>query len=247
MKFIDAHCHLEHELFDADLTETLLRNKEKVEFVINCGGRLVDNLKILKIHSSNNDFLYSIIGIAPHFYSESFQELEKQVKQHFNEIIGLGEIGLDLHHFSRETLENQKKVFINQLNLAEELSLPVVIHSRNAEKECIEILNSYNLKVQMHCFFKHSLLNSINFEHIISVPTLKSKDCDKTIEKTSVENLVFETDSPFLWSENGKFIRNEPKNVQHVYLKCSEMKKVPLEDLKEIVKANLNRIFKLIA
>ncbi len=243
MKFIDAHCHLEHEMFSEDLPKVIERNKEKIKFVIDCGGSIDENTKILKISSENKGFVYPAISIAPHFYQESFEELEKQVLANSDTLIALGELGLDLHHFTRETLPAQENVFKQQLALAERLSLPVIVHSRNAEKECIDILNSYDLKVQMHCFFKANLLDKINFKHVISIPTLKSKDVIKTMSSVALENVVFETDSPFLWSVEGKFVRNEPMNVGEVYSRFSVERKVSLDDLIIVVENNLRRVF----
>ena len=243
---IDVHAHL--DFYPKKRLEEVIENAKK-----NGVGVIINNsidLKFLKksFHISKN---YPIINIAAGLYPEKklklmdYGEFEKVVMENKEKIVALGEIGLDLHHTKRN-FEIQKKVFIKQLDLAGKTGLPVIIHTRKAEKETLEILKDYkDLKIILHCFSGsfNIMREGIKLGCYFSIPTsiVRSEHFQKMVKEISNEKILTETDSPYLSPFRGQ--ENELAFIKESIKKISEIWRVNEKKVEKIIEGNYNSIF----
>ncbi len=216
MKPVDCHCHLDFEQYEEDREKVIERAKGNLEFVVNAGSNLEHNSKALELQDKHKEFVYANLGIHP-TYTDNFDQVE-EIKQQIREEnpVAIGEIGLDHHHVKEESeRERQEEVFREMLELAEELGKPVVVHTRDAERRSIEIIEEYDIEnVMLHCFNGSPELAERAAENgwAVGVTTqvLYSSRVESIVEKLDLENILLETDSPFLYRGD----RNEPANVE---------------------------------
>ena len=245
MRPVDAHCHLDFENFDEDREKVIERARNELEFVVNAGSNLEHNKKSLELEEKFGDFVVPNLGLHP-TYTDSFDQLEEIKKQIKNEDpVAIGEIGLDFHHVTDEKLrEKQEEVFREMLSLAEELEKPVVLHTRDAEKRSVEILEEFDLEgVMLHCFNGSSDLaeEAVEKGYFIGVTTqvLYSARVKSIVEAVGLENILLETDSPFLYRGE----RNEPVNVVESSEKISELLEASREEVVEVTSENSRSFF----
>ena len=252
MKFVDTHCHLDDERFNEDREEVLKRIEEKMEFVVNVGFDLPSSKTSVE-YSNTYPFIYSAIGVHPTSISEYNDEVEKELIElsKNKKVVAIGEIGLD-YYWMEDEKEVQKKGFRKQMRLAEKLNLPVIIHSRDAMADTIEILNEFpNVRGIVHCY-------PGSFESAMNIPSnyyfgiggvLTFKNSKKTVEfvnKIDISKLVIETDSPYLTPVPFRGKRNEPIYTEYVVKKISEIKNIPVEEVLRITTENAKKIYEII-
>ncbi len=254
MKLIDIHCHIQHEKYK-DIESVIREASEKMEFIVVSGASSSWNSEAVRI-SEENDFVYSTIGIHPiDCVKMSDAEFNKEMKYIISQVnnkkvVAIGEIGLDYYWFKKEAeRELQKKRFLEQIKIARDHGLPIVIHSRDAESETLDILEKENVRdVVMHCFAgkRDSLERSLKNGYYISVSTniARSKSIKKIARDTPLDKLLIETDAPYMSPVQGEI--NYPWNTSVVLNKISEIKKIPEEEILKIVIENAKRIFKRI-
>ena len=245
---VDVHCHLCFKDYDKDRNEVIRRAEKLNMTVIDSGTNLKDNKKSLEL-SKKYKIIKSSLGLYP-LYAIKLKEKELQNEIDFIEgnkdkIIAIGEIGLDKSE-ENCNLEKQVEVFNKVLSLAEKINKPVIVHSRKAERECIEILETFKIKhIDMHCFggnFK--LVKKIQDNGwIFSIPTniVRLFHFQKIVEETPMSQLLTETDSPYLSPYPEK--RNEPSFVVETIKKISEIKKLDEEEAKKLIYMNFQKIF----
>lgn len=246
MKPVDAHCHLDFDRFDEDRDEVVDRCRGKLEFVVNAGSNMERNRKALELNEEYGDFVVPNLGLHP-TYTDHFDELD-EVKEMIREEdpVAVGEIGLDHHHVTDEELrQEQEKVFRELLALAEELEKPVVIHSREAEERTLEIVKEYDLpEVMFHCFNGTPELaeKAVKAGITIGVTTqvLYSNRVQSIVKRLSVEDILLETDSPFLYRGE----RNEPLNVEESAEKIAELKSLEKNKVIKSTTRNARMIFR---
>jgi len=246
MKPVDCHCHLDFDRYDEDREEVIERAQEKLEFVVNAGCSLERNQRTLEIAEKHPDFVVPNLGIHPTFTQdfEHVEEVKDQIRE--NDPAAIGEIGLDHHHVTEEDMrESQRQVFQEFLELAEELEKPVVVHSREAEQETIDTLKEYDIpEVMVHCFngtpeqAREAVENSFTIG--VTTQVLYSGRVQSIINELDVEDIVLETDSPFLYQGD----RNEPVNVVESAEKIAEIKEVSKEEVITETTENARRIFR---
>jgi len=244
--FIDIHSHVD---ICKDI-DVLIKNakKENVK-ILTAGTSPKSNRKILELKEKYPE-INICLGIYPiDALKLSEKEINSEIefiKKNKSNILGIGEVGLDLKHAKEETLEIQKENLTKFVNLARELNVPVVIHSRKAEKECIELLEKLNYnKIIMHCFSGNmKLVDKIiknNWSLSIPANVKHSEHFQKIVKETPIKQLFCETDSPFLHPD--KKFPNEPSNVIESYKKISEIKKISLAEVERIIEGNYNELF----
>lgn len=259
----DVHCHIHHCYFDKDRDNVISRAKEAgVKVIINNGLNPSSNRKTLEMCEKYKEYniLKAALGIYPTeilqdelkkkgWNYEEFDVLEELefIKKNKNKIIAIGEIGLDDHHF-KGTLEVQEKLFRKQLELAEKIKKPVIIHSRDAESKVIEILKDYKLKVVMHSFGssdKKLIKRAVDYGYYFSIPVsvVRNKGFQDLVSEISMSRILTETDSPYLGLKHGE--RNEPCNVQYSIKKIAEIKDLTVEEMQNIVYGNYKRVFEM--
>jgi len=248
----DAHCHLDFSSFDSDLEGVINRTYNEGLGIVTCA---IDNARVNKTLNFYDKFkdkrLFMTFGISPTNFDENeLKNFVSNVETYKNKLIGIGEVGLDYYRINdEEAKEQQIKNFKNFIDLSKKLNKKLVIHSRNAEKEVIEILKESKINAMMHCFSGSikQALEAIDLGCIISIPTTAyySKGRQKTIEKIPIENIVTETDAPFLSPfPERRTDRNEPLNIKYLVEKISEIKNLSFEKVSRITEENLRNFFK---
>jgi TatD DNase family protein len=255
MMLIDSHAHLEMPEFKKDLEAVVQRAKESgVEYIFTVGTERKDWRRALEIANSHPS-IYAILGVHPHNAKEIddqtypiLRELcrEKRVKAY-------GEIGLDFFR-NLSPRDVQLKRFREQIALAKELRLPIVVHDREAHPETLEILKSEKAEECggiIHCFSGDYEMAKvcIDMGFYISVPgsiTFKNAEGLRgVVKRIPIESLIIETDAPFLTPEPFRGKRNEPSYVRYTAEKVAELKKISFEKVAEATTANAQHVYRL--
>lgn len=252
---IDSHVHLDDRRFDEDrhiLIENLRNNN--VELVINIGADLKTSLASVDL-ANNYDNIYAAVGVHPHSAKEVNTMVMEQLRDlALNEkVIAIGEIGLDFY-YDNSPRDLQRKWFIEQLKLAKELDLPVIIHTRDAAKETFDILKNNqdgNVRGVLHCYSgsPEMAIEYIKMGFHISLGgpvTFKNARVVREVaEVVPLDKLLIETDCPYLTPEPYRGKRNEPVYVKYVAEKLAEVKKVSYEELVKATNRNTKRLFNI--
>lgn len=245
MKPVDCHCHLDFDQFDDDRDEVVERAKKELDFVVSVGCDPERNRKTLEIGQKYGNFVKVNLGLHPTSTDcfDSLEEVKNQIREH--DPMAVGEIGLDHHHVKDEKVQQrQEEVFRELLELAEELGKPVNVHSRDAEGKTIDKLKEYDLPdILIHCFngTPSQAAEAVEEGMTIGVTTqiLYSDKVQSIVEELDVEDIVLETDSPFLYRGE----RNEPVHVVESAKKIAELKDVSRDEVVEATSRNADRIF----
>ena len=260
MEFFDSHSHYNDEKFNEDRDQLIqdTYNEGTTKFV--CAGyNIKSSLDSLEM-SKKYEFIYSICGISPNDIPQSEQELWKDideiskiVKTHQDKkIVAIGEIGLD-YYWDKENKELQKQAFIKQIELANELELPIVIHSRDASVDTIEILklNPVNKKGIFHCcqLNQEMIRQAVELGYYISFAgpiTFKNvKNANDCVKIVPMDKILIETDSPYLTPEPNRGKRNDSRNVKYVAQKIADIKEITLEEVAKVTYENAMKIFEI--
>jgi len=256
MDLIDTHCHLTFEPLDADIDAVLERSKAAgVTSWITVGTNLPDSKKAVEFANRFDD-MYAAVGIHPHDAKNAapdtltqLRELAQNVK-----VVAVGETGLDFHYnFSKQP--DQFRVFAAQLQLAAELNLPVIIHSRNAFDETMDVLDRFAKSVKnvvFHCFSgspeqAKKVLDRGCCVSFTGVVTFKNADRTRqAADLVPLDKLMLETDSPYMSPEPvRKQKTNEPALMTHAAKFLADLKKIPLEEFAAAVTATSKAFFDL--
>lgn len=242
MLLTDVHAHLTY--FSEEELVKVVENaiKSDVKVIISNGLNLEDNEKTLKI-AEKYDIVKSALGIYPNMY-EKLEENIELIRKNKDKIIAIGEVGMDFKQ--NENVEEQKNVFERVIKIGEELKKPIIIHSRQAEKEVIEILETFNAKkIVMHCFTgkKKFLLRAKENGYYFTVPTnvVKSKQIQDIVNHVNMDRLFTETDCPYLSPYPDK--KNEPAFVIESVKKIAEIKKMDAEEVANNIFKNYQQLF----
>ena len=250
---IDSHCHLDHEPLFSDLSNIIKRSKDVgIEKLLTISTSF-DSFSKIKEIVKQDEIIYGTIGIHPHESEKDIIKLDEIIKnfQENDKIIGIGETGLDFY-YNNSDKEKQISSFIRHIEASIKTNAPLIIHSRNAEKETYDILNDYkdkNLKILMHCFtgskkFAQKLMNLNAYFSASGIITFKNSiDLQDTFKSIPLEKLLIETDSPYLAPEPNRGKKNEPSYVIYTAEKLAKIKEVSNKDLKEITSLNFEKLF----
>ena len=250
---IDSHCHLDHEPLFSDLLNVIKRSKDVgIKKILTISTSHESFIKIKEI-ISKDEMIFGTIGIHPHESSKNEISSDFIVKN-LNEnpkIIGIGETGLDFFYNNSEKHE-QIMSFEKHIEASIKTNVPLIVHSRNAEDETFEILNSYkkqNLKILMHCFtgtksFAKKLLTLDAFFSASGIITFKnSLDLQETFKFLPIDRILIETDSPFLAPVPNRGKKNEPAFIDYTAKKLAELKVISKAELVKITTDNFNKLF----
>ena len=250
---IDSHCHLDHEPLFNDLENILKRSKEVgIEKLLTICTTFESFVKIKQL-VKKDDIIFGTYGIHPH-EAKNDKVTKKLIIDEINaneKIIGIGETGLDFYYnFSDK--KDQIKSFEEHIKASIELKIPLIIHSRNAEDEMLEIFNEYkkhDLKILMHCFtgskkFAESLLDLNAYFSASGIITFKNAtDLQETFKSIPLEKTLIETDSPYLAPVPNRGKKNEPSFVKFTAEKLAEIKDIPMSTLVKSTTSNFNKLF----
>ena len=258
MEFFDTHSHYNDEKFDEDREQIIKDTYESGVTKFVCAGYNIESSKKAIELSKKYEFIYSICGISPNDVPQSEQELWKNIAEiskivkenETNKLVAIGEIGLD-YYWSTENKELQKEAFIKQIDLANELNLPIVIHSRDASSDTIDILKAHSVEKKgiFHCcqFNQEMIRQALELGYYISfagpVTFKNSKNAPDVVNMVPLDRILIETDSPYLAPEPNRGKRNDSRNVKYVAQKIADLKDIPIEDIAKITYENAMRIF----
>ena len=256
MNLIDTHCHLTFEGLIENLDSVLQRSSQAgVTSWVNVGTGTEDSIRAAALAEKNND-IYAAVGIHPHYAKDviasDISELEK-LAQH-EKVVAIGETGLDFHYnFSKEDF--QKRLFVQHLKIAEKFNLPVIVHSREAFKDTISILDQYAKKVKkivFHCFGGSAedakiVLDKGYYISFTGVVTFKNAEKSRqAVQSVPLDRLMLETDCPYMSPvpvRNNK--TNEPAFMAHTAKFIADLKQVPIDKFAEQATRTSQNFFNL--
>ena len=250
----DSHCHLDYSPLYDQLDSVVERaESNKVKYLLTICTTL-DSFKRIKLIVQKYKNIYGTFGIHPHESSKYLNvdsnyilDLVKKNKK----IIGIGETGLDFY-YNHSDKKDQKKIFYQHIKAATELKIPLIVHTRNAEKETYEILKSEknsNLKVLIHCFtgssaFAKKLVDLGCYISVSGIITFKKSNIlAETVSSIPLEKLLVETDSPYLAPLPFRGKTNEPSYIVHTVEKLSQIKNTSKEAIMNNTTNNFIKLF----
>lgn len=271
---IDSHCHIDEEAYAADREELLQRQKDGgIEAIVIPGVNVHSIDPILDICRRWREFCYPVLGLHPQDVADDWQDqlrvLHQAIIAHTADgldvsehIVAIGEIGLD-YHYTRDYDQAQHEVFLTQLRWAQELDLPVIIHSRDATADCLTIVRqaATNQMVNskwptgkcrgvIHCFsgsaeVAQEWLKMGMYLGIGGVLTFKNSRLAENLAHVPLDRLLLETDGPYLAPTPHRGERNEPLLMQYVVMRLAEIYHCTPQEVIEVTSANSRSLFRL--
>lgn len=260
MEFFDSHSHYNDEKFDLDREEIIIKTRDEGVSKFVCAGYDVSSSKFSFKLASSYPFIYSICGISPNDVPKSKEEIESLVNEiesiikndTSKRVVAVGEIGLD-YYWNKDNKEIQKIVFKKQIELANKYSMPIVIHTREAVQDTIQILKENNVikKGIFHCcpLNRELVKEALKLDFYISfagpITFKNSKNAEEIVNMVPLNRMLIETDSPYLAPEPKRGTRNNSLNVKLVAQKIAEFKQIELEQVAKATYENAMRIFEI--
>ncbi len=273
MQLFDTHAHYNDEKFEQD-REEIIKNiyQSGVTKLVNAGYSLDSSKKAVDI-ASKYDWMYTICGISPNDIADSTEKIDKELTEleelctnHIksveslnekqgrvvNKIVAIGEIGLD-YYWNKENKELQKYAFVKQIEIADMLNLPIVIHSREAVSDTLQILKESTPinKGIFHCcplnreLVKEALKLGFYISFAGPITFKNSKNADEIISIVPFDRMLIETDSPYLAPEPIRGTRNDSRNVRYIAEKIAKVRNMTVEEIAQITYENAETVFKI--
>ena len=250
---IDSHCHLDHQQLFENIDDILKRSKEVGIQKLLTICTTFESFNRIKLLVKKDEMIYGTYGIHPHEAKNDkiTSDMIISVIKKNEKIIGIGETGLDFF-YNHSDKYDQIKSFEEHIKASLELDIPLIIHSRNAEFETLEIFNKYKnkkLKILMHCFtgslkFAESLLSLGAYFSASGIITFKnSLELQKTFKFIPLDKILIETDSPYLAPVPNRGKQNEPSFVKYTAEKLAEIKQISNLEIVKNTTANFNYLF----
>ena len=250
---IDSHCHLDHEPLFSDLSNVIQRSKDVgIEKLLTISTSF-ESFSRVKELIKRDEMIYGTIGIHPHESSSDIitsNQIIENLKEN-SKIIGIGETGLDFY-YNNSKKDKQIDSFREHIEASIKTNIPLIVHSRDAEKETFDILNEYKkekIKILMHCFtgskeFSEKLLNLNTYFSASGIITFKnSLDLQETFKSIPLDKILIETDSPFLAPVPKRGKKNEPSFIDYTAAKLATIKSISKEELVKKTTNNFNNLF----
>jgi len=255
--FFDSHAHFDDEKFNGDRYELIEKcYKEGITNIVTAGYSVNSSCKALNI-ASKYDFMYCTAGISPNDIENDHEKIDEQIRKiedvaKKDKVVAIGEIGLD-YYWNKENSNLQKEAFIKQIHLANKLNKPIVIHTREAIIDTLQILKKHNVdkKGVFHCcpLNRELIKEALKLGYYISfagpVTFKNSKNADEIIKMVPIERILIETDSPYLAPEPVRGTRNDSSNLKFIAEKISKCKEIKIEEVAIITSENAKKIFEI--
>lgn len=242
---VDVHAHMTFPEFKPDFNKVIERAKAAgVISIITSGTSIQSNQEALEL-SKKFDIIKPSFGAYPtELNLKNIDEQLEFIKKHKKDIVAVGECGMDFKE--AENFDEQKKCFEQVIELAEKINKPIIIHSRKAEKECLDLLeSSKKKKVILHCFSANMKLvqRAYDLGYYFSIPTVITRliHFQEVVKRVSIDRILTETDAPYL--SPFQFKRNEPSFIVETIKKISEIKKLEKEEVEKLIFMNYKQIF----
>ena len=248
MEFFDSHSHYNDEKFNEDREKIIKDTFESGITKFVCAGYNIPSSLFSLELSKKYEYIYSICGIW-----KSIDEIIQIVKEkNSKKLVAIGEIGLD-YYWNKENSDLQKQAFIKQIELANEMKLPIVIHSRDASVDTIDIIRNHRVKKAgiFHCCQLNQELvrQALELGYYISfagpITFKNSKNAPDVVKMVPLDRILIETDSPYLSPEPNRGKRNDCRNVKYVAQKIADIKEISLEEVAKKTYENAMRIFEI--
>lgn len=250
---IDAHCHLEFGQFDGERKEVIERSKERIEGIVDSCAEIEKMDGVLELHEKNEDFIFPCLGLHPTRAVEASWERLKgymeKIRNNRERIVGLGEVGLDYHHLKeKKKRERSKEIFEDFVELSNELDLPLVVHSRGAMEDAFDVLQRKDGDVLVHCFSgdEGDLREAMDRGYSISLGGIvfrSKRKYRRIIEEVPLENLLLETDAPFLARNKGD--KSYPWDIRDVARRIAGIKETEFGEVWRQSGRNASEFFEL--
>jgi TatD DNase family protein len=250
--FIDTHAHLFYPNFNGEVDEVIKRSKEAgIDYIIVPGTDIASSAQAIEL-ASKYDFIYATVGVHPHDSKDWDEATLKNIEElaASKKVVAIGEIGLD-YFYDFSPREKQIQAFEDQINLAIKLNLPIIVHNREADKDVMDILRKYKGKVraQLHCFSGNlaDARELIEMHHYVSftgnITFSKADTLRGIVARIDTENMMIETDSPFMTPVPNRGKRNEPAMIRLVAEKIAEIHNLTVEDVARTTSYNAYKLF----
>ena len=259
---IDTHAHIDmlleknEEMEEASTIETVLADMAQygVKKAIIPAVEITTQEKVVEIANSNEN-LFGMVGLFPSeakTYSDDFLNMMEEIAENNSKIVAVGEIGLD-YYWDKSFIEEQKQVFIEQIKMANRIDLPIVVHDREAHKDCFDILKLHNKSsdILFHCFsgsveFMKECVREGWYIALGGVVTFKNAIKMKDVAREiPLDKLLLETDSPYLTPVPFRGKPNKPAYVKFVAEEIAKLRNIPVEVLIDATTTNAERFFKI--
>ena len=262
MKLFDSHAHYNDEKFDQDREEVLQAIFQEDVTKLICTGYSIEASKEALQIADTHQNIYAIVGISPNDIPEQGTEYEQILNSQLQQIeelamnekvVAIGEIGLD-YYWNKENKEEQKLAFQKQIELANKLELPIVIHTREAVYDTLEILKSKITPIKkgiFHCcplnldLIREGLKLGFYISFAGPITFKNAKNAQEAIQAVPLERILIETDSPYLAPEPKRGTRNDSRNVKYIAEKIAQVKGVTVEEIAKITYENAEKIFEI--
>ncbi len=251
--FIDTHAHLFYPNFNGEVEQVIERAiNAGVEKIIVPATDLATSKQAIDL-AEQHDMIYAAVGVHPHDTNEiqsNYLELLEDFSKH-EKVVAIGEIGLD-YYYDFSPKEKQIEAFRKQIDLAVKVELPIIVHNREANEDVMNIIREYkntSLRAQFHCFAgtTKDAKELISMKHFISftgnITFKKADSVREVLSNVEIENLLLETDSPFLTPVPYRGKRNEPSNLPLIAEKVAEIHNVGVEDVARTTNYNVFKLF----
>lgn len=259
MEYFETHAHYDDEKFDEDRDEVIKKIFDSgVTKCVNIGCDIVTSQNSIELANKYN-FIYATCGIHPSEIPSIGEELDSDIKQLENmirntkKVVAIGEIGLD-YHWNSDNKDMQRKAFIKQIELANNLNLPISIHTRDAIDDTIAIIkNDVDIMEGgiLHCcpfnreLVKHGLEKGLHIAFGGTCTFKNSKNAKEIVQMVPMEKILIETDSPYLAPEPFRGTRNDSSNLKYIVDKIAEFKGVTSEEIARITYENAKRLYRI--
>lgn len=252
---IDSHAHLDDRRFDRDRKDIINSFEENdISLVINPGADLSSSIKAVNL-AEEYENIYAAVGVHPHSAKEVDESTIEILKSFTNreKVVAVGEIGLD-YHYDNSPRDIQRKWFTEQMKLAKEVDLPIIIHSRDAQQDTFDLLKAEqdgNLEGVLHCYSGSVEMAreyiKLGFYISIAGPvTFKNARVLKEVAREiPLDKMLIETDAPYLTPEPNRGKRNEPVYVRFVAATIAEAKGISFEEVAKRTAENTKRLFRI--
>lgn len=262
MELFDSHAHYNDEKFNEDREEILQAVLDAGVTKVICAGYSLESSKEAVQIANTHPSIYAIVGISPNDIPEKTaqyeQILNEQLKQieklaQNEKVVAIGEIGLD-YYWNKENKEEQKLAFQKQIELANKLNLPIVIHTREAVYDTLEILKGEVTPVKkgiFHCcplnldLIREGLKIGFYISFAGPITFKNAKNAEVAIQEVPLDRILIETDSPYLAPEPKRGTRNDSRNVKYMAEKIAQVKDMTVEEIEKVTYENARRIFEI--
>ncbi|KAJ49977.1 TatD DNase family protein [Clostridium tetanomorphum] len=254
MNIFDSHAHYDDDSFEDDRNLVINELKENnIIGVLNCGASLQGARDSVKL-ARENDFFYAAVGIHPEYAGTVDDKVISEIKElsKYEKVRAIGEIGLDYYYEENPPREIQRRAFIKQMELADELKLPVIIHNRDAHGDTLEILKMFpQVTGVIHCFsgsveFARECLKIGYYIGFTGVITFKnSKKIVEVAKEMPLDKILVETDCPYMAPSPNRGKRNRSEYIKYIIDKLADIKGVTPEEISYHTVCNTKKLLNL--